>query len=66
MRNYIAHRAEQINHKIDKHFFIQQLQTKLKPENIITTSEELRAYDSDALSLYQVLPWLVVLPETTE
>jgi glycolate oxidase len=64
--NYSAHPAEHINHTVDKATFLRQLQQSLKAENILCKPEQLRAYDCDALSVYQVLPWLVVLPETTE
>ncbi|MDP3837355.1 MAG: FAD-binding protein, partial [Methylococcales bacterium] len=64
--NHVAHPAEQINHTVDKQAFVRQLQQHLKPENILSAPEQLRPYECDALSVYQMLPWLVVLPETTE
>lgn len=64
--NYLAHPAEHISHSVDKTKFLNQLQQHLKPENILSKPEQLRVYECDALSVYQVLPWLVVLPETTE
>lgn len=64
--NYTAHPAEHISHTVDKLTFLQYISNILKPENILSAPEQLRAYDCDALSVYQVLPWLVVLPETTE
>lgn len=63
--NHLAHPAEQISHTVDKLSFVRQLQQQLKPENILSSPEQLRPYECDALSVYQVLPWLVVLPETT-
>jgi glycolate oxidase len=64
--NHSAHPAEQISHAVDKPAFVRQLQRQLNPENILSSPEQLRPYECDALSVYQVLPWLVVLPETTE
>lgn len=64
--NYSAHSAEQISHTVDKKLFLRQLQQRLKSDNILFKPEQLRAYDCDALSVYQVVPWLVVLPETIE
>jgi len=64
--NHLAHPAEHISHMVDKQTFVRQLQQQLKPANILSSPEQLRPYECDALSVYQVLPWLVVLPETTE
>ncbi|MDP3009605.1 MAG: FAD-linked oxidase C-terminal domain-containing protein [Methylococcales bacterium] len=64
--NHVAHPAEHISHTVDKQAFVRQLQRQLKAENILSAPEQLRPYECDALSVYQVLPWLVVLPETTE
>jgi glycolate oxidase len=60
-----AHPAEQITHTVDKQLFLRQLRQHLKPENILVEPEDLRPYECDALSVYQVLPWVVVLPENT-
>ena len=57
--DYTTHPAEHISHSVDKAAFLRQLQQQLKPENILSAPEQLRAYDCDALSIYQVLPWLV-------
>jgi glycolate oxidase len=62
----MTHPAEHINHSVDKELFLALIGKTLKPENIISEPEELRPYECDALSVYQVLPWLVVLPETIE
>lgn len=55
---------EQRQHHTDKLTFIRQLSKVLPKENILSQLEQLRAYDCDALSVYQVQPWLVLLPET--
>lgn len=64
--NHLAHPTEHITHTVDKLTFVRQLQQHLKPENILSSLEQLRPYECDALSVYQVLPMIVVLPETTE
>jgi glycolate oxidase len=63
---HIPHPAEQLSHNVDKQAFLRQLTTALPSHAILSNPEQLRTYDCDALSVYQVLPWLVVLPETTE
>ena len=63
--NYIPLPAEQRKHTVDKQQFIKHLKTTLPESSILSKPEQLKAYDCDALSVYQVQPWLVVLPETT-
>jgi glycolate oxidase len=41
------------------------LKTLVHPDNVITSERELKAYESDGLSMYRQPPMLVVLPETT-
>ena len=36
----------------------------LKPENILTHKDEIRTYETDALTAYRQTPLLVTLPET--
>ncbi|WP_460275568.1 FAD-linked oxidase C-terminal domain-containing protein [Celeribacter sp. ULVN23_4] len=43
-----------------------RLQAVLPPDAVISASEELKAYECDALSAYRCPPLLAVLPETTE
>lgn len=64
--NYSPHPAEQSFHNVDKTMFVQQLAQHIKANNILSNPEQLHTYECDALSVYQVLPWLVVLPETIE
>ena len=64
--NYPEHPAEHIAHTVDKAVFLRQLSQFLKIENIVSAPEAMRPYDCDGMSAYQVLPWLVVLPETIE
>ena len=64
--NYPEHPAEHIAHTVDKAVFLRQLSQFLKVENIVSAPEAMRPYDCDGMSAYQVLPWLVVLPETIE
>ena len=35
-------------------------------EGVIVTEDELRAYETDALTAYRQMPMIVVLPATTE
>lgn len=62
---HTVHPAEHISHAVDKQTFLRQLRQYLNPENILSEPEDLRPYECDALSVYQVLPWLVALPENT-
>ena len=64
--NYPEHPAEHIAHTVDKAVFLRQLSQFLKVENIVSAPEAIRPYDCDGMSAYQVLPWLVVLPETQD
>ena len=41
------------------------LKTLTRPDNVITSDNELKPYESDGLSMYRQPPMLVVLPETT-
>jgi len=41
------------------------LKTFTRPENVIISERELKAYESDGLSMYRQPPMLVVLPEST-
>ena len=64
--NHPEHPAEHIVHTVDKTAFIVQLRQILQAENILSAPEAMRPYECDGMSVYQVLPWLVVLPETVE
>lgn len=64
--NHPEHPAEHIDHTVDKAAFLRQLSQFLKAENLLSSPEAMRPYDCDGMSAYQVLPWLVVLPETVE
>ena len=46
--------------------FIEQCQSLLGEDNVITDTERLRVYECDALPAYRRLPALVALPETVE
>ena len=37
---------------------------EVKPENILTHKDEIRTYETDALTAYRQTPLLVTLPET--
>ena len=51
--------------QVDKALFLSQLRQLLKTENILSEAEAMKPYECDALSAYKVMPWLVVMPETT-
>lgn len=45
---------------------IAALRSMIAGEGVITTEDELRAFECDGLNIYRQLPMAVVLPETTE
>ncbi len=45
---------------------VADLKRMLKPGCVISSSEEIRPYESDGLTAYRQLPLVVALPETTE
>src|SRR3712207_5712717 len=45
---------------------VETMESILGPEGVISEREELRAYECDGLMNYQVIPDLVVLPESAE
>ncbi|MGB0669951.1 MAG: FAD-linked oxidase C-terminal domain-containing protein [Rhodospirillales bacterium] len=46
--------------------FVRALRAIVPGEGVIVDEDELRAYETDALTAYRQLPLIVVLPETTE
>jgi len=60
------HVSERISHNISKVELIHALKSFLSDTEILSEEEELTVFECDALSAYQCLPWLVVLPETIE
>ena len=64
--SYLQHPSEIIEHSVDKTRFVRQLRQCLSAENILSATEDMKPYECDGLSAYQVVPWLVVLPETVE
>jgi glycolate oxidase len=63
---YHLHASERIAHHVDRSAFLRLLGEYLKPECLLSDAEDLRPFECDGLSAYCVLPWIVVLPETTE
>jgi len=51
---------------IDKTQLITKLQAILPTASVLHEIEDLRAYECDGLSAYRKLPWIVILPDTTE
>ena len=45
---------------------IRELQKFTKPENVLDHSDEIKPYETDALSAYKQKPLVVVLPENTQ
>lgn len=60
------HRSERIEHNVSKKSLLAQLQKIMPKDSVLSEEEQLRAFECDALSAYQCLPWIVVLPETIE
>ncbi|CAH9017823.1 FAD-linked oxidase C-terminal domain-containing protein [Candidatus Nitrosacidococcus sp. I8] len=52
------------NHSFNKKELIKELSAFLPKNGILYKEEDLSPYECDGLSAYQILPWLVVLPET--
>ncbi len=63
---YQIHPSERVGHRIAKPTFLRLLGEHLKPDSLLSNPEDLRVYDGDALSAYQIPPWIVALPETVE
>ena len=60
------HPSEKIHHQVDRRRLLDAFKHLLPPASILTEAEALRPYECDGLSVYQCLPWLVLLPETVE
>src|SRR2546423_11119108 len=45
---------------------VRELNAIVPGEGVISTEREMRPYESDGLTAYRQLPFIVVLPETTE
>ena len=45
---------------------INKLKKIIKPENILAENEEMKPYETDALSAYKQMPLAVILPENTQ
>lgn len=60
------HESERIDHQVGKQTLVLRLKSFLPESALITEPEQLRAFECDALSAYQCLPWVVALPDTIE
>jgi len=49
-----------------KEFIVEDLKKIIKSENVLDHSDQIRPYETDALSAYKQKPLLVVLPENTK
>ena len=45
---------------------INKLKKIINPENVLSENEEMKPYETDALSAYKQMPLVVILPENTE
>jgi glycolate oxidase len=64
--SYRVHPSERISHHVDRNRFLRRLSEHVKPDGLLSDTEDLRPYECDGLSAYRELPWIVVLPETVE
>ena len=49
-----------------KDLIVSQLKKFTKPENVLSHSQEIKPYETDALAAYKQTPLAVVLPENTK
>lgn len=66
MRTVRPHDSETIRHRIPLKHLLDQLKSFLPATSIIVEKEALKPFECDGLSVYQALPWLVLIPETVE
>ena len=45
---------------------INKLKKIINPENVLAENEEMKPYETDALSAYKQMPLAVILPENTQ
>ena len=50
----------------NKSQIVKKLSSLTNPENVLSEADELRPYETDALSVYTQTPLAVVLPENTK
>ena len=60
------HSSEKILHHVDKKELLAKLKSFLPKLSVLSETEQLKPFESDALSAYQCLPWIVVLPDTVD
>lgn len=58
------HASERVRHAADRRQLIRSLRECLKHDAILWEREDVRPYECDGLTVYQTVPWLVVLPES--
>ncbi len=66
MKTIKPHHSEYIEHHVARSELLTQFLSFLPKASVLYESEQLKAFESDALSVYHCLPWIVVLPETIE
>ena len=54
------------NQALEKEIYVSELQKILiKKENVLSHSDEIKPYETDALTAYRQMPMIVVLPENS-
>ncbi len=66
MKTVRPHSSERIHHWIARSLLIDEFKSFLPATSIISEAEALKPYECDGLSVYQCLPWLVLLPDQVE
>ncbi len=60
------HSSERVVHNVSKNELAALFGAFLPDSSILVDEEQLKAFECDALSAYQCLPWMVVLPDTID
>lgn len=60
------HSSEKIFHQVDKTKLISDLKSILPESSVLSQTEQLKPFESDALSAYRCVPWIVVLPDCVD
>ena len=60
------HASEIVDHSIDKQELVDLFLTFLDKDSVLSSVEDMSAYECDGLSAYRRLPWIVVLPSTLD
>jgi len=61
-----VHASEIVHHSIDKQALVDLFLLFLDKDCVLSSVEDMSAYECDGLSAYRRLPWIVVLPNTLD